>query len=174
LNTKMIRPSLSRTFVSDRAKLRDNWIPEQLWLQVKRHIPIPCVDVILENSQAQILLGWRLIPPYREVWALPGGRIYKGENLEAATKRILAQYDVTFSDLFLVGVFPIRLVSRSDFTVCVAGEYLSGVARPDGKEFSSFRWTKRFPKMGANYRRMISMWLRMKRKRQVLQFNKLN
>ena len=155
------------------AELRDNWMPEKLWLQVKRYMPIPCLDVILHNSQDQILVGWRLIAPYRNVWALPGGRIYKGENLEAAAKRILTQYGVAFGGLVLVGVFPVKLVSRSDLSVCVAGECVSGVANPDGKEFSSFRWTKQLPRMGANYRRMISRWLRMKRDRQLLQFNEL-
>jgi ADP-ribose pyrophosphatase YjhB (NUDIX family) len=136
-------------------------------------MPIPCLDGILRNSEDQILVGWRLIPAYQGVWALPGGRIYKSESLKAAAKRILMQYDVTFRDLFLVGVFPVKLASRSDLTVCVAGNYLSGTVTPDGREFSSFRWARYPRRMGGNYRRMISRWLAIKRRPQILRFNRL-
>ena len=148
-------------------------MPEKLWRQVKRHMPIPCVDIILQNSQDQILVGWRLIPAYQGVWALPGGRIFKSETLIAAAQRTLVQYGVTFRDLFLVGVFPVRLASRSDLTVCVAGNYLSGTATPDGVEFSSFRWSRHPHGMGGNYRRMIARWAAMKRRPEALRFNKL-
>jgi len=53
-------------------------------------MPIPCLDIIVQNARSEILLGWRLILPYRNVWALPGGRVYVGENLTAAARRILA------------------------------------------------------------------------------------
>jgi len=137
-------------------------------------MPIPCVDVIVEDSRGRTLVGWRQIPPYRNVWALPGGRVGKGERLQAATKRILAEYGLAAHGLFLVGVFPIRFPSRSDLTVCVAARHFMGDARPDGREFSGFRWTRWMPKgIGANYRRMIVQWNRMKRNPQVLRFNRL-
>lgn len=157
-----------------RRKKSGEWMPDRLWNQVKRYMPIPCVDVILEDSRGEVLLGWRRIPPYRNVWALPGGRVGKGERLQAAAKRILAEYGLAARDLFLVGVFPIRFPSRSDLTVCLAARYPIGEARPDGWEFSNFRWTRWLPRgIGANYRRMIVQWNKMKRNPQVLQFSRL-
>lgn len=149
-------------------------MPDGLWNQVKRYMSIPCVDVLLEDSRARVLLGWRQILPYRNVWALPGGRIGKGERLQTAARRILAEYGLSARELFLVGVFPIRFPIRSDLTVCIAAKYLKGQARADGIEFSSFQWTRQLPRrLGANYRRMIVRWKKMKRDPQVLRFNRL-
>ncbi|MGD0690051.1 MAG: NUDIX domain-containing protein [Candidatus Bathyarchaeia archaeon] len=157
-----------------RRKKSIEWMPDGLWNQVKRYIPIPCVDVIVEDSKGRVLLGWRQIPPYRNVWALPGGRIGKGERLQTAARRILAEYGLSARDLFLVGVFPIRFPLRSDLPVCIAAKHLKGQARADGSEFSNFRWTRQLPRaLGANYRRMIARWNKMKRDPQVLQFNRL-
>ena len=150
------------------------WMSNRLWNQVKQYMPIPCVDVILEDSEGKVLLGWRKIPPYRNVWALPGGRIGKGERLQAAVARILAEYGLVARDLFLVGVFPIRFPCRSDLTVCVAARGNKGSAQADGREFSRFLWTKRLPRpLGANYRRMMARWNKMKRNPQVLEFSRL-
>jgi ADP-ribose pyrophosphatase YjhB (NUDIX family) len=150
------------------------WMPSKLWSQVKRYMSIPCVDVLLENARGEILLGWRRIPPYRDMLALPGGRVGKGENLQAAATRVLAEYGLAARELYLVGVFPMKFPSRSDFPVCVAGRYPRGEARPDYMEFSSFYWTRQLPKgLGANYRRMMMKWRKIKRKPQVLRFNRL-
>jgi ADP-ribose pyrophosphatase YjhB (NUDIX family) len=147
------------------------WMSTRLWNHVKRHMSIPCVDVILENRSGEILLGWRKIEPYRNVWALPGGRISKGEDLQAAAQRILAEYKLSSREFYLVGVFPISFPSRSDLSICLASRKFSGEPKPDGAEFSTFRWTKQLPTgIGANYRRMITRWRRMKRKPQVHRF----
>ncbi len=149
-------------------------MPSTLWKQVKRHMPVPCVDVILQKRHGEILLGWRQIPPYRYVWALPGGRLYIGEDLRTAARRILAEYSLSAHDLHFVGVFPIRFPSRFDLAICVAGAHSSGQPKPDGNEFSSFRWTRRLPsRLGANYRRMIMRWHQTTRNPQILKFNKI-
>ena len=149
-------------------------MPDRLWGQVKRYMPIPCVDVIVEDSNGRILLGWRRILPYRNVWALPGGRVGKGERLHAVAERILAEYGLAARNLFLVGVFPIRFPSRSDLSVCLATNHSTGEAKPDGIEFSNFQWTIALPRrIGANYKRMIMQWNNVKRKPQALRFSKL-
>jgi ADP-ribose pyrophosphatase YjhB (NUDIX family) len=156
------------------ARRKRDWIPGSLWNQVKGHMPIPCVDVILQKTCGEVLLGWRQIPPYRNVWALPGGRLLRGEDLRAAAKRIIAEYSLSAHDLYFVGVFPIRFPSRSDVPICVASMHPSGQAQPNGREFSSFRWTQKLPsRLGANYRRMIMRWRLITRKPQILQFSKL-
>jgi len=151
-----------------------DWMPEALWKQVKRHIPIPCVDIILQNPSGEILLGWRRILPYRNVWALPGGRLFRGEDLQTAARRILSEYSISANHLYFVGVFPIRFPSRSDVSICVASRHPSGEAEPDGMEFSRFHWTRKLPsRLGANYRRMIQRWHLLTHNPQILEFNRL-
>lgn len=153
---------------------RHDWMTETLWNKAKAHMPISCVDVILQKPRGDILLGWRQILPYRNVWALPGGRLLRGEDLKTAARRILAEYNLSAHDFHLVGVFPIKFPSRSDVPICVASKHPSGQAKPDGKEFSSFRWTKRLPSdVGANYIRMIRRWRQITHRPQILRFNKL-
>ena len=158
-----------------RTVLHEDWMPDKVWRQVKRSIPIPCVDVLLEDSKGGILMGWRRIPPYHNVWALPGGRVYRGESLRAAPVRILAEYGLSSGRLFVVGIFPVKFPTRADFTVSLASNEPKGSARPDGYEFSSFKWTKRVPsKIGANYARMILKWRRLRRNAQALEFAALD
>ena len=155
-------------------KMLKGWMPDTLWSEVKRHMPIPCMDVLLENSRGEILLGWRHIPPYRNVWALPGGRVGKDERLQATARRILAEYGLAAREFYLVGVFPMKFPSRSDFPVCVAARRPRGEAKPDYMEFTRFYWARQLPKgLGANYRRMITRWCKIKCKPGILRFSRL-
>ena len=155
-------------------KKRTGWMPTSLWNQVKKNMPIPCVDIILENQHREVLLGWRLIEPYRDVWALPGGRVLKGETLQSAADRILSEYGLSASSFHLVGVFPINFPTRSDLAICLASRRTKGVATPDGFEFSSFQWASKLPNgLGANYRRMITKWRRMKENARALHLTAL-
>jgi ADP-ribose pyrophosphatase YjhB (NUDIX family) len=70
-------------------------------------MPIPCVDVIVERD-AEILLGFRAIVPYKNVWALPGGRILKDEHPEGAVTRNLKEICISADIRGLVGVFTVR------------------------------------------------------------------
>jgi ADP-ribose pyrophosphatase YjhB (NUDIX family) len=156
-------------------RVLNEWIPDRVWRQVKRSIPIPCADILLENSKREVLLGWRKIPPYRNVWALPGGRVYKGEHLRQVSTRILSEYNLSVDNLFLVGIFPVKFPTRADFTICLASNRPEGNARPDGYEFSSFKWTRNLPsKIGANYARMINKWRLLRGSPQALRFAEIN
>jgi hypothetical protein len=138
-------------------------------------MPIPCVDVILENPQREILLGWRLITPYRNVWALPGGRIRHREDLIDASKRILGGYHLSARALCLVGVFPVNFQTRSDISICLASKDYSGKPYHDGFEFSRFKWSQELPaRLGANYRRMILKWRRMSRHPELIEFGRIS
>lgn len=155
-------------------KKRTGWVSSRLWNQVKKSMSIPCVDIILENRHREVLLGWRLIEPYRNVWALPGGRVLKGEKLQAAASRILSEYALAATSFHLVGVFPINFPTRSDLAICLASRRIEGAARPDEFEFSSFQWTSKLPNgLGANYRRMITQWRRMKKTTRALRLSTL-
>ena len=152
----------------------EDWIPTRLWNKVTERVPIPCVDIIFQRPDGRILYGWRLIPPYRNVWALLGGRIIRREGLIECTSRIAKEYGLTFERLYLNGVFPVNFPSRSDIVVSLAAHNLSGQPRVDGFEFSKFNWSKNPPKrVGQNYLRMVRNWNRISKSESSLRIARL-
>ena len=67
------------------------------------------IDLILKNSLQKILLGLRKNPPAKGYWFVPGGRVYKNENLNEAFIRILnEETGLSIEDVNnvkLIGVF---------------------------------------------------------------------
>ena len=84
------------------------WLPARLWDEIIQKMPVPCVDLILQRPNDSILYGWRLISPYRNVWALVGGRMLRGENLLQSASRIAREYGLRVGRLYLNGVFPVN------------------------------------------------------------------
>jgi colanic acid biosynthesis protein WcaH len=60
----------------------------ETFLAVVANTPLVSIDLIIRNPQAAILMGRRLNEPAKGVWFVPGGRICKGETIEAAFSRI--------------------------------------------------------------------------------------
>jgi ADP-ribose pyrophosphatase YjhB (NUDIX family) len=125
-------------------------------------MPIPCVDVIVHRRH-EFLMGWRTIPPYKNVWALLGGRILRGESLEAAANRHCAKSGLGVTDLRLLGVFPVMFPSRHDITVSLSAEMTSGVLKATG-EMTRYRWfgkseVDEISPVGGNYIKMLRHWV---------------
>ena len=155
-------------------QLEGGWLSDRLWGQVKASLPIACVDVIVSNTDGAVLLGWRVIRPYVNVWALPGGRLRIGEDLRKAAQRVLFCHKIFARDFYLVGVFPVRFPSRFDVSMCVAASGYSGKPIPDGMEFTAVRWFKTPPtRTGKNYREMIKKWHEIRRLPELIKFNQL-
>jgi len=91
------------------------------WHTILTPMPLPCVDIIPEKK-ANVLLGFRSIPPYGGVWALPGGRIRKHEHPQDTAERVLKEIGIVADPKEFVGVFPIRFPRhphrRYDITLC--------------------------------------------------------
>jgi colanic acid biosynthesis protein WcaH len=64
-----------------------------MWHTILTSMPVACVDIVLEKK-ANVLLGFRAIPPYRGVWALPGGRIRKHEHPRDTARRVLKEIGI--------------------------------------------------------------------------------
>jgi ADP-ribose pyrophosphatase YjhB (NUDIX family) len=125
-------------------------------------MPIPCVDVIVHRDR-EFLMGWRTIPPYRNVWALIGGRILRGESLEKAAARHCLKSGIGISDIRQLGVYPVMFGSRHDITISLAAQMRSGFLRPT-KEMARYNWFKknelsRISRIGGNYKRMLKQWI---------------
>ena len=135
-------------------------LSEKQWNNMVKWMPIPCVDVIVEKY-AQILVGFRAILPYKNVWALPGGRILKNENPEDAVRRNLDEIGISADIKQFVGVFSVRFPNhpqrRHDIILCYESEWRNGQPKPTA-ELIRFKWispSQVSSGLGANYRKMI-------------------
>ena len=66
-------------------------IEENLYHQICSLMPIPCVDLVVEDDQGRILLLKRSNEPAKGLWWFPGGRVHFSEMRLEAAKRILQQ-----------------------------------------------------------------------------------
>jgi ADP-ribose pyrophosphatase YjhB (NUDIX family) len=150
------------------------WIEPALWNRIVEYLPIACVDLIFEREDGRILYGYRIIEPYKNVWALIGGRILIGESLKQAARRIAREYGLAFSQLFEIGVSISNFRIRSTITVALAAVGASEEPVLDGKEFSKFTWTSESPRtLGRAYRGMIAKWKLQKASKEILSMNRL-
>jgi len=160
-----------------RVKKRDpthSWLSKKSWNFIVKTMSIPCVDIIFQRQDGSILFGWRLIKPYSNVWALPGGRILRGENLLQCAARIGKEYGLSFKRLYLNGVFPINFQWRDDISICLAAREVSGDPLLDDFEFSKFIWRKNPPpRAGTNYVLMVSKWQHASNSKEFLSLNRL-
>jgi colanic acid biosynthesis protein WcaH len=63
------------------------WIDDGAWETIVRHVPIVSVDLVVSTGTG-IVLAERQNRPARGEWFVPGGRVQKGERLEAAVHRV--------------------------------------------------------------------------------------
>ncbi|TKX46011.1 MULTISPECIES: GDP-mannose mannosyl hydrolase [unclassified Halorubrum] len=62
-------------------------IPDDVWAEVVKHMPIPSVDLVVRCADG-ILLAKRQNEPAKGEWFVPGGRVRKGEPLSEAVERV--------------------------------------------------------------------------------------
>lgn len=65
--------------------VHDEHVPDDSYQTFLERMPQVCVEVVLETGKG-ILLAKRVNHPRRWFW--PGGRLYKGEAIEAAARRV--------------------------------------------------------------------------------------
>ena len=63
-------------------------LPDHVFAQIIAHAPLIAIDLIVEDSERRMLLGWRKNPPAQACWFVPGGRVRKDETLDTAFARI--------------------------------------------------------------------------------------
>jgi colanic acid biosynthesis protein WcaH len=75
---------------------------------VVKNAPLISIDLIIENPEGEILLGWRNNLPAKGYWFVPGGRIQKDEHFKEAYHRITKTETGTafnIEDSAFLGVF---------------------------------------------------------------------
>ena len=53
-----------------------------------QHTPLVSIDLVVQNTQGDYLLGQRTQRPAQDSWFVPGGRIFKNESLDTAFQRL--------------------------------------------------------------------------------------
>jgi len=66
--------------------LMNTFIPQELYNQILRSVPIACVDLVIVSREGALLLK-RKDAPARGQWWIPGGRVFRGERLKDAARR---------------------------------------------------------------------------------------
>lgn len=88
--------------------MRPNKLTEDQLLEVISLAPLVSIDLIIRDSESRVLMGRRNNMPTAGKWFVPGGRIYKCEELDDAFKEIckaevgqeLLRKDATFIGLY--------------------------------------------------------------------------
>ena len=125
-----------------------SWIPDDLYRQIINVMPIPCVDLIVEDSKGRILMLKRKNEPAKGQWWLPGGRIHFGEKrIEAARRKLKDECGLESNSLSEMGTFDIiyphkigqSFASHGISTVFIV-EVMSNMIRADYKQSVGIKW----------------------------------
>jgi colanic acid biosynthesis protein WcaH len=78
------------------------------FLEVLKNTPLVSIDLVIKDLNENIWLGKRVNEPAKGKWFVPGGRIYKGENLGDAFERITQDevgFKYSIKEARLLGAF---------------------------------------------------------------------
>jgi colanic acid biosynthesis protein WcaH len=76
--------------------------------EVIRNAPLVSIDLIVRDKSGRVLLGKRKNSPAKRFWFVPGGRIYKGEELMTARRRVIKEelgLEADHQEVVFLGVF---------------------------------------------------------------------
>ena len=62
--------------------------PREAFETILEYGVIPTFDLVIEVPDSGVLIARRKIAPYKDTWALPGLRMYKGEQITDTMNRI--------------------------------------------------------------------------------------
>ena len=123
------------------------WIEDALYAEIKKVMPIPCVDIVVERkSDGRVLLLKRNNEPLKGQWWLPGGRINRGEAVyEAAIRKLEEEAGIKYARL-TVGCGAISLVCEGVHTIAVLTYITQIGGYPEiilNGEHSEFYWASK-------------------------------
>lgn len=136
------------------------YAPREIFEQILTWAVIPTFDLVIEIEGQGFLLVKRKISPYKGQWALPGLRMYKGEEINDSLVRI-AQQEVGLrldpNKKVLIGQYVGKFKTeceRQDLSTAYYFKLPSStevIINPE--HFSSYVLTREIPKnIGAMYR----------------------
>ncbi len=67
------------------------FLNQETFSSVIKNTPLISIDLIVRNNEGKILLGKRVNEPAKNFWFVPGGRVFKDEDLDTAFCRTLKE-----------------------------------------------------------------------------------
>lgn len=134
--------------------------PREVFEQILEYMPIPTFDLVIEFGDQGVVFVRRRIAPYKDVWALPGLRMLKGEGIDDTLRRI-AQAELgleieTAGKVILgqfVGRFRTERARQDISTGYLVRARGNQAIRPNAAHFHAVRVAQEAPgRMGAMYR----------------------
>lgn len=123
-------------------------IPKNTYKKIMENIPILCVDIILKKGK-KILLVKRKNKPLKDVWWIPGGRVFKNETLIDAVKRkCMEELNINVEKIKEIGTYEyigqdpfFETIKTGVHTVSVVYlmNYISGEIKVD-RNHECFKW----------------------------------
>ncbi len=96
-------------------------IENELYSQILRVMPIPCIDLIIEDALGRLLLARRANEPARGQWWFPGGRIhYLETRLQAAKRKLKEECGLEAVRMIELGTYDV-IVTKSDDSAKIHG-----------------------------------------------------
>lgn len=97
-------------------------LPEKEYSEVVKNTPLVSIDLVIEDADGNVLLGYRLNNPAQNTWFVPGGVIRKNEPFLEAFKRIseaelgmqIELVETTFLGVY-EHIYPTNFANHPDF-----------------------------------------------------------
>lgn len=92
-------------------------IPDDIYSQIVRVMPISCVDILVKDEQGRVLLVKRANEPAKGEWWFPGGRVhYLEPRMQAVVRKLRKECGLEISQLAEVGTYDVILAMLGDMT----------------------------------------------------------
>lgn len=132
---------------------RSRWIPDELFQQIQKNMPVACVDLIVlrrgKKNIVETLLMRRKIYPEQGKWCLIGGRILKDEYTNETIRRqakeelgVSVRILPLWSETNPFAVFNDPVSDKQKHFVALAYPVMiaAGKIKKSGPEFSEAKW----------------------------------
>ncbi len=113
--------------------------------------PLVSIDLIIKNTDAEVLLGRRRNPPAKNYWFVPGGRIRKletmcecfaritrceiGVEISIDKSRLIGAFEHIYEDSIVSEIIPTHYISLG-FEVLIEDESIADIS----EQHSDFLW----------------------------------
>lgn len=64
------------------------FLPKEVFQTIIAATPLLSIDLVIQNTKGEYLVGLRTNRPAQNYWFVPGGRVQKNEKLDCAFKRL--------------------------------------------------------------------------------------
>ncbi|MCA9882390.1 MAG: NUDIX domain-containing protein [Anaerolineae bacterium] len=142
------------------------YAPRDVFEQMLEWMVIPTFDLVLSYGEQGVIIVRRKIAPYKDVWALPGLRMYKGEDIDDTLRRIAEAelgLEIDASQKQLLGQYVGKFKSEHNRQDLSTGYHIplrgDQLIRLNEDHFYSYEITRTIPdNMGAMYRHYLSIY----------------